>query len=462
MSVLIVPTLALVVVWIACMWVVLSTGRCLSPLTGWMVGLSFFVVLPLVIIVLNGGYSVPSYYGVTGNWGSLDLSDSRYLLPYFFVWTNLILVALTAGFLGIRRAATAQLYAQFAIKDSALKWAVLACAALTVLDLSVNIYLRGGIFNYFVLNWYTRSADSLAAFGDAYVLYLFLTLGLQLTLTATACLCIVRKMHSGKGGWLLSASLGTMTLNMVASGNRIFFALLLLFFGAQCIYERRYRAIVKTAFMAPILVVAFAVWAQVRGSLADPIAALNQHIESATAYEGNYFLNRLLDATEGTNIIFLLNITKDYGERYQYLAGLTILKAVTFWVPRSIYPEKPDSFPVITARLYEPGEETSISSTVIGELYANFGYFTIVLMPFLTAVIFAVDCWISRRLTRNLLLCTALFLIFAWMARATFSDNLVMLGFAVFLIWALRLQSGLLVTRGTPVSADRSDRPQLV
>src|ERR1700761_7479062 len=138
MSILIVPTLVLFAVWAASAWAVMSSGKCLSPLAGWMAGLSFFIVLPLTIIVLNGGYTVPSYYGVEGGWGSLNLSDSRFLIPYFFVWTNLILVALTAGLLSLRRRATVQLYHSFSINGSALKRATLICAGLTFLDMSVN------------------------------------------------------------------------------------------------------------------------------------------------------------------------------------------------------------------------------------------------------------------------------------------------------------------------------------
>ena len=75
---LLMATLFLLIIWGASTWRVLSTGRIVSPLNGWMIGLSFFIVLPLSIIVLNGGYVVPSYYQVDGAWGRLDLSDSRF------------------------------------------------------------------------------------------------------------------------------------------------------------------------------------------------------------------------------------------------------------------------------------------------------------------------------------------------------------------------------------------------
>ncbi len=81
MNALGIASVLLVAGWGASTWFVLSTGRGIGPMHGWMVGLSFFIVLPFVIIGLNGGYTVPAYYGIKGDWGTLDLSDRRFLLP---------------------------------------------------------------------------------------------------------------------------------------------------------------------------------------------------------------------------------------------------------------------------------------------------------------------------------------------------------------------------------------------
>ena len=53
-----------------------------TPLLGWLTGLSFFLILPLCILILNGGYQMPVSYGVLGYWGDLDLSDPAYIFHF--------------------------------------------------------------------------------------------------------------------------------------------------------------------------------------------------------------------------------------------------------------------------------------------------------------------------------------------------------------------------------------------
>ncbi len=317
-----------------------------------------------------------------------------------------------------------------------------------ILDIAANIAMRGGIRNYFLLHWYTRNADSLERYGDLFVLYLFFGLGLQLTLTSVASLAMLRKLQSGAGGWALGISLTTMALNMVATGNRIFIALFLLFIGSAAIFPRRYAAIAKMTLLLPVLVVVFAIWAQVR-CLVRSWRGADRHLDSGAAHEGNHVLNRLIDVTEGTNIIFLLNVSKDFGQRFEFLSGQTFLKTFTFWIPRSVYPDKPESFlrdrrPPVRARRRD---QHQLDDQVASELFANFGYLTLLLLPFVTVVVQWVDGWISSRHRRNPVLCVALFLAFAWMARASFSDTLAMIGFTACIVLGLRLQNGLIISR---------------
>ena len=53
-----------------------------------------------------------------------------------------------------------------------------------------------------------------------------------------------------------------------------------------------------------------------------------------------------MDATEGASVMQLLHMVNDFGEKFNYLYGLSYTKAVTFIVPRSLYPSKPQNFPV--------------------------------------------------------------------------------------------------------------------
>jgi hypothetical protein len=44
------------------MWKLRQREARLTPILGWMLGLGFFIVAPLTIIVLLGGYEIPSFH----------------------------------------------------------------------------------------------------------------------------------------------------------------------------------------------------------------------------------------------------------------------------------------------------------------------------------------------------------------------------------------------------------------
>ena len=142
--------------------------------------------------------------------------------------------------------------------------------------------------------------------------------------------------------------------------------------------------------------------------------------------------------------MLLLNIIKDFGSKYDLLLGSTYGKAITFMIPRSIYPDKTDNFTITTARLYEPGANTSFSSTALGEMYANFGLLSVPLLPIYTLALLFISRLVCIHLNRHALLSATLFLLFAWMSRSVFADNFVAILFCFALIWSFRFEKGLL------------------
>jgi drug/metabolite transporter (DMT)-like permease len=54
---------------------VLRRSSELTPTLGWIIGLGFFVVAPLSIMTVSGGFALPAVYGVDRPWGSVDLSN---------------------------------------------------------------------------------------------------------------------------------------------------------------------------------------------------------------------------------------------------------------------------------------------------------------------------------------------------------------------------------------------------
>jgi len=387
--------------------------------------------------MINGGYNVPEYYNVQGAWSRLDTNDTQYVYPIIIVLASTMLTGLCVLLLVNSKSAD-KLHVFERAKEELSKKFLASCALLMILDLAINIYMRGGILEYFAQNWYLKNTDLLESYGQIFVIYLFFQMALQLVLTAVVALSVRQKIVSGNGGGEVASGIILMLLNMIASGNRVYLALLLLYFACLVVNLKRWKLASKLAVLIPILVLIFSIWAQIRGALSDPLSAIDRHIDTAAAYEGNYILNRLIDVTEGANIIFLLNIIKDFGQTHPFLQGDSFLKAVVFWIPRSVLPDKPESFAVTTAALYESGAETSFSSTIVAELYANFGLLVVLLLPFVTMMMYYTGK--SERmpvpyLTR--LYSTSAFMVFAWMARANFSDNFVLLIVSYILVYLL-------------------------
>jgi hypothetical protein len=157
-------------------------------------------------------------------------------------------------------------------------------------------------------------------------------------------------------------------------------------------------------------------------------------------------MTTLMDTTEGTSVMQLLHMVNDFGTKFDYLYGLSYTKAVTFILPRSVYPSKPQNFPVLMAQFYEPGEETSLGGTQLAELYANCGVLSVALLPAITVVILLFSEKLTRKIDKHMLLSAVLFLLFIWYARSSFEDNFITFMCAQFLIWSLKLERRLVAT----------------
>lgn len=87
--------LLLVLLW--SFWRVLGKiGRCdtaLTPILGWTVGLAFFFLAPLSLMVLHGGYQDPAFYAASASHNTVDLSSTQFFVPFLVIWTSLLLSA---------------------------------------------------------------------------------------------------------------------------------------------------------------------------------------------------------------------------------------------------------------------------------------------------------------------------------------------------------------------------------
>ena len=149
-----------------------------------------------------------------------------------------------------------------------------------------------------------------------------------------------------------------------------------------------------------------------------------------------------MDACDGDDVMFLFHVIQDFGTGHEYLYGMSYARAAYFMIPRSMFPEKPHGFNLQLAEIYEPGSPTSFAATQLGELYANFGPASILLLPALTLAILLLSNHPAQRSATPSVNLTEMFLLLISSARSTLEDRFVAFVFAFLLTCGLRLERG--------------------
>jgi oligosaccharide repeat unit polymerase len=433
-------------------WKALSRLRwkrlALTPALGWMAGLGYFLLAPLTLLVLNGGFIQPAFYGSNDRYSSVNLSDSKYLLPMLVIWlaalfTFQVVIALTPEYRSDKDDSHSLRF-----NEKRLKRAILVTWAIALLDYGITIWLSGGLTAFLVTHWYLRQTEFLTTFGGQYVLYTQLMQANFVVFTGVAALYTAWLLERRRFSWRFCGLIAfAMLLQMVMTGNRIFVALYGLSVLVSCWIYGRKKIILACLALSPVILLVFSAWASLRGDLGAFSEKLPAYVEQDL---GDRATTTLIDATEGASVMQLLHMVNDFGEKFNYFYGLSYTKAVTFIVPRSLYPGKPQNFPVMMAQLYEPGQQTSLGGTQLAELYANFGVLSVLLLPAITVLILLLSERLTRNIEKHVLLSAVLFVLFIWYARSSFEDNFVTFVCAQFLMWSLKLGRGVCPTLPTP------------
>jgi len=419
----------------------------LTPVLGWMIGLSYFLLVPLTILTLNGGYKTPLLDDSSPLWGEVYLSDPVFLSPYFVIWLSMILICAVI-FLFCPGSAPKEQGGAI-ISRRKLEQVILVPMALSVVNWILTIWLVGGLADFLVSHWYLRNNDLSERFGGAFTLDTRVALCNQIIFTGAAALHTGLALKERAAHWkFMSLIWFFFVAEMVMSGNRIYIAIYLLALLASCWLYGRKKIIAAVLAASPILILVFSVWGAVRHDVSRIPESVSGIAENAD--ESNGALSSLMHSTEGPAVMLLMHMINDFGNRYDYLYGSTYSRVFTFFVPRSIYPSRPENFTSLAASLYQPGDITSLGSTALGEAWANFGILGIFVLPLFTWLALRYSEWLAAAGARHALLSAVSFALFIWFARGTFAESVMTLLGAVLLMWILKLEKGLYIP--TPVT----------
>lgn len=408
----------------------------LTPLLGWMAGLGFFVVAPLLIMTVNGGFTLPAFYGVDRSWASVDLSNPAFFLPYLVVWVSLMSCCFVIYLFSTREPNLSGADAD--LSRSVVRRSLWVTFAFAVCYWIFTIGMAGGVEQFLVSHWYTRDENLAASYGDAYVLLTHFASANQVIFTAAAALYTGMALKTRKVSWMIMFTIIFELLGeTLVSGNRISIAIYLLSVFTSCWVHERTRVLVGMLAVTPVLVLVFSLWASIRGNLSELGDRTNAYFE---ADRGNRIVTSLMDVTEGADAMILFHIIRDFGKDFPCLYGQSYFRTFTSLIPRRVYANKSETFPTILAEVYVPGEVTSLNATALGEMYANFGPASIVLMPLLTLGVLCLSDWSVRTRLAHPLRPAVLFVLAMGTARVTVEDNIVLFILITIVISLARLE----------------------
>jgi|GEM_PF-1888193 hypothetical protein len=412
----------------------------LTPLLGWLMGLGFFLLGPLTLLTLHGGYEMPPSEGITEAWTKINLANPVFFRPYLVIWLSMMLICTTVflagGAVGSQPAPT-----QF-ISYRKLERVILLTMAISIAGWVTLVWLVGGVAEFVVSHWYLRAETMAESLGGYFTLYARILLANQLLFTGAAALHTGLGLRDRRIRWrMTSLILLFLLIEMVMSGNRIFIAFYLLALVASSWLNGRRKLIAAVLVSSPLLVLVFSAWGAVRHDLSTIPDSVTASVIEADV--GDRALYSLMHATEGGAVMLLMHIVNDFGGKFDYLHGSTYGRLLTCWVPRSVYPSRPLDFTNQAATFYMPGETTSLCATALGEAYANFGPLSIFVLPLFTWGVVKYTNVLAGGASGRPLMSAVSFVILIWFARCTFAENVINLLGAATLIWALKLETEL-------------------
>lgn len=141
----------------------------------------------------------------------------------------------------------------------------------------------------------------------------------------------------------------------------------------------------------------------------------------------------IIGVTEGININVLIVVVEDFHRSLGMLMGTGIVRGFVFWVPRSIWPGKPQNLSVLIGQHLLGGSERGVSmgATIFGEFWANFGLLGFVAIPVL---IFIIDRVLKKLIKDPTMRMVAAFIYGYSIVRMPVSDFTVLFLFVIVLL----------------------------
>ncbi len=297
-------------------------------------------------------------------------------------------------------------------------------------------------------HWAESKAEYLQAGGTSAILVLSVFAAVRVaTLVVLAGLYLHDRVTLK---WFLGWMGVICAVDLYTTGNRIFTLQVLVVFTAMLLVRKRWFQLGMLSLAAipfGILMTMF------------PLIRVYMHrwsggfaISSATSALGEgyleakeYFLPNLgiaeflMGITEGRNMNSLVIVVQEFHQTVGLLMGSSILRGFVFWVPRSVWPGKPETLTVLIGQhLFGGGQRgVSMGATIFGEFWANFGFMGFAMIP---VVLYIINFALTKLIRDATLRSIAAFIFGYSVVRMPVSDFAVLFLFVIVILNMSRLR----------------------
>lgn len=342
---------------------------------GILFGVIYFIFIPLTIFIFTDTLEI----------SSLDFSKTNLVDVVFennIVESLLLVSYLYSILVFIYFAEFTNTYVQYSKVQFPLKWK----SYLTISSLiGVFIFVAAGIHQGG--NWYVSREIFFRESGSLGLLLIYSFSAIKIIFIAT----ILTLYKTGKIHFIkfISIVLFFGIFDVVLTGNRIYIFVLFAAIGIELIHRYKLKILLTGLVILPL----------------GYILSIYRHIRVELFINGIPTFENLLDIV--SRVIerdppsisgFLLGISESVNfnviyEIFHYinfnnaLWGETYIKTFVYFIPRSLWSDKPLSITQVVAEWFAPeAENLSLVTTIIGEIHANFYLFGIILLPIILLV----------------------------------------------------------------------------
>lgn len=382
-------------------------------------GVLYFIFIPVFMMILTGTLILPKV-----DFGSTSISDIvlQHNIPSSFVLILFLSSILFYLYIPKIKSSTNSLRE---VQTNG-KWRF---SAIVYLSLLLFIFIGSGMLKGG--NWYDNRHDFMVNNG-------FFAVFISFLMSASKVLLIVFIINY----WMkksLSNRLFFITIfifvvfDMLMTGNRIYafitFSIIFLL-----ILKTHFIKVLKYSLIgAPLLYFAgyFAsIFRHMRGPLFEKGFPSLSHFQKVLTYAINHeppdVYNFFSGISESVNVNVIYGLFNRYSE---YLYGASYLKTFLYPIPRSIWHSKPISITNIAGDFFGT---VSLVTTFIGEMFMNFSYFGIILLPlFLLLTEYSMK-YLFRNYSK--ISNTLLFFLGLMIFRMPFSDSILVFVLVYFLL----------------------------